>query len=70
MVWYNEFLILFCCGLERDTHDQVSLRSNFENRFDAFYNDGDTEIIGENENEEVQEEGELFKLVSMQPENK
>ena len=67
---YNEFLILFCCGLERDTHDQVSLRSNFENSIDAFYNDGDTEIIGENENEEVQEEGELFKLVSMQPENK
>ena len=25
---FNEFLVLFCCGLERDTHDQISKRSN------------------------------------------
>jgi len=27
---YNEFLILFCCGLERDTHNQVTTRSRIE----------------------------------------
>ena len=67
---YNEFLILFCCGLERDTHDQVSFRSDFENCIEPFYNDNDIEYIEENENEEAQEEGELFKLGSMQTENK
>ena len=25
---YNEFIILFCCGLERDTHFQISERAN------------------------------------------
>ena len=25
---YNEFIILFCCGLERNTHDQVSKRAS------------------------------------------
>ena len=25
---YNEFIILFCCGLERDTHDQISKRAD------------------------------------------
>ena len=24
---YNEFLILFCCGLERETHNQIVIRS-------------------------------------------
>ena len=24
---YNEFIILFCCGLERNTHDQISQRA-------------------------------------------
>ena len=28
---YNEFLILFCFGLERDTHNQVTKRSITEN---------------------------------------
>ena len=27
---YNEFIILFCCGLERDTHFQVTKRSEIE----------------------------------------
>ena len=27
---YNEFLILFFCGLEHETHKQISERSNFE----------------------------------------
>ena len=25
---FNEFIVLFCCGLERNTHDQVSKRAN------------------------------------------
>ena len=25
---FNKFLVLFCCGLERYTHDQVSRRAN------------------------------------------
>ena len=24
---YNEFIILFCCGLEKNTHDQISRRA-------------------------------------------
>ena len=25
---YNEFIVLFCCGLERNTHDQISIRAS------------------------------------------
>ena len=43
---YNEFIVLFCCGLERNTHDQISRRAtiilnelidntnDFENSYD------------------------------------
>ena len=27
---YNEFIILFCCGLEHDTHDQISKRADIK----------------------------------------
>ena len=27
---YNEFIILFCCGLERDTHEQISKRADIK----------------------------------------
>ena len=27
---YNEFIILFCCGLEYDTYEQVSNRSKYD----------------------------------------
>ena len=27
---YNEFIVLFCCGLEHDTHYQISRRATFE----------------------------------------
>ena len=29
---YNEFIILFICGLERDTHDQISKRAKITNK--------------------------------------
>ena len=38
---YNEFLILFCCGLERDTYIQVRNRSNFENELNKLYEGDD-----------------------------
>ena len=28
---YNEFLILFCCGLQLNTHNQVTKRADIEN---------------------------------------
>ena len=40
---YNEFLILFCCGLEMNTHDQISKRSS------TFY---EMNKIYENENDD------------------
>jgi len=35
---YNEFLILFCFGLERDTYCQVTRRSNTENEINSLDN--------------------------------
>ena len=40
---YNEFLILFCCGLEKDTHSQVTSRSNYENELNIFNDEFDKE---------------------------
>ena len=28
---YNEFVVLFFCGLERETHDQISKRADLKN---------------------------------------
>ena len=34
---YNEFIILFCCGLEKNTHDQISKRaSSLNNLFELI----------------------------------
>ena len=63
---YNEFLILFCCGLEIDTYNQVALRSGFENINDSYYNDDNSEINEDNETRKSPEEVELFRLVSLQ----
>ncbi|MBQ2173704.1 MAG: hypothetical protein II453_01130, partial [Alphaproteobacteria bacterium] len=35
---YNEFLILFCCGLERNTHSQVIKRADDEKDFNLIQN--------------------------------
>ena len=59
---YNEFIILFCCGLERDTHNQVALRSDFEKDIGPLNIDEDSEI-----NEDEQEKGGLFELISLNP---
>ena len=40
---YNEFLILFCCGLERETHNQIVIRSDIEREL-SFLNDEEDEI--------------------------
>ena len=47
---YNEFVILFCCGFEFDTHKQIILRSNTESYLDSFYSDGDEDNM-DKENE-------------------
>ena len=41
---YNEFLILFCCGLERDTHNQVTTRSRIEHELDSLLSEDDPDI--------------------------
>ena len=67
---YNEFLILFFCGLERDTHNQVALRAYIEANAGPLRNDDDSENGNENENEDTQDEGQLFELINLQPLNK
>ena len=57
---YNEFLILFCCGLERDTHNQVLQRAFLESDIDNFPDD----------NEDNKEDGQLFELINMNSINK
>ena len=43
---YGEFIVLFCCGLEKNTHDQISKRANLVG-FDSIYElnekDGESE---------------------------
>ena len=57
---YNEFVILFCCGLERNTHDQVTLRSFIETELHKLDNEN------EEENEEDErEEDVLFKYTKI-----
>ena len=58
---YNEFVILFCCGLERNTHDQVTLRSLIETELHNL-NDKNEE---ENEEEDEREEDVLFKYTKI-----
>ena len=33
---YNEFIILFCCGFDRETHNQITLRSEFDSNINKF----------------------------------
>ncbi len=40
---YNDFIILFCCRLERDTHIQVAKRANNENEYNILFADDDQE---------------------------
>ena len=46
---YNDIIILFFCGLERDTHNQVSFRSNL------FYKQKSEEILP-SEKDETEED--------------
>ena len=62
---YNEFLILFCCGLERDTHNQVLQRAFLESDIDDMDNLSDDKSIEDNK-ENVQ----LFDLIHMNSVNK
>ena len=45
---YNEFIILFCCGLERDTHNQVIQRADNEKEFSVLF-EGDDDDEKRNE---------------------
>ena len=38
---YNEFLILFCCGFEYNTHNQIMIRSNTESDIGKLYDEDD-----------------------------
>ena len=40
---YNEFLILFCYGLQLNTHSQVAKRANIENELDLITVDDEQE---------------------------
>ena len=48
---FNEFIVLFCWGLEHNTHDQISLRSNTEVELNLF----DIKIENEKERKEKEE---------------
>ena len=38
---YNEFLILFCCGFEHNTHNKIMIRSNTESDIGNLYYEDD-----------------------------
>jgi len=38
---YDEFIVLFFCGLDHNTHAQVSKRAFFQNELDNIYSDKD-----------------------------
>ena len=38
---YNEFIILFCCGLDRETHNQIVRRSVMDKNLSNLYEDDD-----------------------------
>ena len=53
---YNEFIILFFCGLERDTHDQISKRADIkiDTQVDSIkIDDGNSSINNEIDNESL-----------------
>ena len=53
---YNEFIILFFCGLERDTHDQISKRAGIkiDTQVDSIkIDDGNSSINNEIDNESL-----------------
>ena len=55
---FNEFIVLFCCGLERNTHDQITIRSIEEiemNIYDIIKEkeESDENDDNDNDNEEV-----------------
>ena len=53
---YNEFIILLCCGLERDTHNQVTKRSELESEMKIVFEkyDGDEKRESINSNYYIQ----------------
>ena len=46
---YNEFLILFCCGLERNTHNQIKIRAFTEGSIDLSFIPVEEEVEEEEE---------------------
>ena len=43
---YNEFIVLFFCGLKRETHDQISKRADIDKIEMNVINSDDYEIKG------------------------
>ena len=41
---YNEFIILFCCGLDRETHNQITRRSILDKSISDLYEDDDESV--------------------------
>ena len=41
---YNEFIILFCCGLDRETHNQITRRSILDKSISDLYEDDDISV--------------------------
>ena len=41
---YTEFIILFCCGLDRETHRQITYRSNMDSNIKKLYDDNEDDI--------------------------
>ena len=55
---YNEFIVLFCFGFERNTYDQITKRSfseKLEMRMYESINKVSNEEEGEEENDEIED---------------
>ena len=48
---FNEYIILYCCGLERETQDEIAVRANnqFQNELDDIKDTFRTNDIAEND---------------------
>ena len=46
---YNDFIILYCCGLQHNTYSEITSRLYSQN--DLFYDDNSTSLSAEDEKE-------------------
>ena len=60
---FNEFIVLFCFGFERNTHDQITKRSIDEKIEMKLYDDNDEEPDNEIKEEEIESKSGTYKIM-------